>query len=151
MGLGDAAGMPPSDQVQNLQAQINRFGTGAPAGLQVQPTPLPVTGVLDSATAQAALAILEVRLTRAFAPYPGADDANKASLAQLLQADPMTYVLANFSAVLSTIQGYADSLRLPAATPIIVSQVVSALGGEAQALAVIGGAALLFYYLGRRL
>lgn len=148
--LGDTS-LPSADQVKNLQSQINRFDSSAPPGLAIQPTPLPITGVVDLPTAQAAMAVLVARLTWTLPSLPSANDTIQSQL-QLLYAayasDPVGYVLANFSTVLATIQQYADSLKLASATPLIVTQVIDALGGERNAVMVLGGAALLFYYLG---
>jgi hypothetical protein len=146
-----AAAAPPAvkKQVMYLQAQLNRFGAGAPVGFRFVPTPLAVDGILSVDDAAHAVAILQWRYANAIAAFPGETVGSLAKLQQVTSQaavlDPVGYVLAGLPSVTSLLQKYADANGLPAAAPISLLDTLT----SPSTLLVVGLAAAAFY-LGSR-
>lgn len=168
-GIAKALSSDPAfaKQVMLLQAQLSRFGSRAPVGLQLVPS-ISINGVLDANTAARAVQVLQRRAQDAIWSFPGeSDDALKKladATTSLAMTDPVSWVLSppaslgmgpslqqpwlGVQLVASLIQRYADSKALPPAPDVTFSS-LAALTDSPAGLAVLaavglGGAYLIF-------
>ena len=142
--MGDTAVSP--DPVGQLAAQVNRFGSGAPAAYQFVTTPFPVdTGVLGPDLALAAVLIYQRRATDGFTKFH--DMGSEAAITKANQGlvDPVSFVTANLPEVTSVIAAFADSLGLPAATGGLLM-----FGLDATALVLIAAGGFGLWYMTRK-
>lgn len=139
--LGDDASASP---YATLAAQVNRFGSSAPTGLQFVTTPFSLTApALDPALALAAVLICQRRATDAFTQFHDAGSAAAIAAANLGLLDPVTYVNARLPDTVSTVASYADSMGLPAAGSTIS---IPGIGDvSTTTLLMVGAAAVLGY------
>ena len=106
----------PASPVAQLAAQVNRFGSSAPAPYQFAPVPFPLSSALDLPLAQVALLIYHRRLTDAYAQVGDSGTATAINAANAGFADPVAFVSPRIAQVTSTIATFADALGLaPAA------------------------------------
>jgi hypothetical protein len=140
--MGDDAAASPYAQ---LAAQVNRFGPGAPAGLQFTRTPFSLTTpTLDPSLALTAVVIYQRRATDAYDQFHDAGSAAAIAAANLGLMDPTAFVSAKLPEVTSTVASYADSLGLPAADGISIPGLGQVSG---MTLLLVAGAALAGYVL----
>jgi hypothetical protein len=122
-GLGFAVGEPaPGVPVASpgptgealLQQHVNRFaGPSAPAALRVRATPLPVTGVIDDATAIAAIVIAQRRAADALATYSDKASTDVLRDALVALANPVPFVRSHLPDMITIVSNYANAKGLP--------------------------------------
>lgn len=141
--LGDDAGAAPYAQ---LAAQVNRFGPGAPAGLQFTQTPFSTsTPTLDPGLALTAVVIYQRRATDAYSQFHDVGSAAAIAAANLGLVDPTAFVSARLPEVINTVASYADSVGLP---PADGSVSIPGLGQvSVTTLLLLAGAAVAGYVL----
>lgn len=118
--MGDVGG---TATVNDLVAQVNRFGQSAPSGYQFvtspfQPAPLPfgiqlLPITIDLATT--ALTIYQRRATDAYNQFHDAGSQQAIANANAGYADPVAFVSQHLAEITATLQAYADSLGIPPA------------------------------------
>lgn len=133
-GRGTALGAVASAQEQaaQLQAQVNRF-------IVAPGVPLPITGVLDNATAIAAQSIIIARFQRAFVDDP----RNRVTVQLFTEAtrnlgNALPWVRDNLESITDTLRDYGDFIGRPPARGQVLTS------GKTVALAIAGLAALAY-------
>jgi hypothetical protein len=111
--MGDIA---TQDPVAVLAAQVNRFGASAPPGYQIVTTPF--TAPMSVGLAIAALTIYQRRATDGYNQFHDAGSQAAIDAANAGFADPVSFVTAHLSEVISTVTAFADSLGLPSTSGV---------------------------------
>jgi len=147
MGLGDdvGSGMPSVSQIKALQKQVNRYVGATFDGVTFLKTPLPVTGVLDTVTAQTAAIILWKRAFEAYTTYGTQAERGLLTDAAKGMTNAVQVVSTNITGATSVLQRYGDIKGLPPA-PTVIQEVVS----DPRVLAAGGVAAVLWFFLKAR-
>lgn len=128
--LGLGADPAPHPLITKLQLQVNRFLAA----------PLPVTGILDRATATAVVTIVIQRFTRSFV-----EDPKNQELVRLFAdanrhlGNPVPWVAPRVAELTDMLRDYGDFIGRPAV------QGDRGMGRMALPLALVAGGALLLY------
>lgn len=107
--------LTPSSQVTALVGQVNRFGPSAPAAYQFATAPVVDTGKIDPTLALVALTIYQRRATDAYTQIQDAGSLAAITAANQGFSDPVGFVTAHLSDVLTAISGFGDAVGLPPA------------------------------------
>lgn len=122
-GLGFAVGEPPpgvpvaspGDSPEALlQQHVNRFaGPSAPASLRVRASRLPITGVIDDATAIGAIVVAQRRAADALATYSDKASTDVLRDALVALANPVPFVRSHLPDMITIVSNYANAKGLP--------------------------------------